>query len=267
MDTAVEARPPQLLLWILLPAAIGFGVGLVGPVICDPEANLGPLLGIFVTGPVGAILGLVLGVAARVLRLGAARQWHLLWGGCAALTVGTLYLSLPGPKWRGAVIDAEIRECKPPAQALDRAMSFWEKSPAGTAARPGWQADLRRTAQADPGVVLELNVARELRIFEHRKPWNKGRITSTGWQGVNRVRRYYTRYSGGSCPDYPVGTRSVHYAYYPPSPPAKGPREWPPTSNLPLFLDLHILVPVPDEYQRLIGDVAAGRVGSISGEH
>jgi hypothetical protein len=36
---------------------IGFIGGFFGPMIFAPEANQGPLLGIFITGPLGAILG------------------------------------------------------------------------------------------------------------------------------------------------------------------------------------------------------------------
>lgn len=50
----------------LIPAlalgAIGFGLGFFGPMILAPDANQGPLLGIFITGPVGFCLGLAWGV-------------------------------------------------------------------------------------------------------------------------------------------------------------------------------------------------------------
>ena len=37
--------------------AIGFCAGFFGPIIFTPDANQGPLLGIFITGPLGFILG------------------------------------------------------------------------------------------------------------------------------------------------------------------------------------------------------------------
>lgn len=36
---------------------IGFIGGFFGPMILKPDANLGPLLGIFITGPLGAVFG------------------------------------------------------------------------------------------------------------------------------------------------------------------------------------------------------------------
>jgi hypothetical protein len=37
----------------------GFLIGFVGPIIFQPNANLGPLLGIFFTIPIGTVLGLI----------------------------------------------------------------------------------------------------------------------------------------------------------------------------------------------------------------
>jgi hypothetical protein len=42
--------------------AIGFAAGFFGPMILAPEANQGPLLGIFITGPLGMVVGAVGGL-------------------------------------------------------------------------------------------------------------------------------------------------------------------------------------------------------------
>ena len=52
-----EAVRPAMLL-----GGIGFAIGFVGPMIFAPGANQGPLLGIFITGPGGFVLGLIVGV-------------------------------------------------------------------------------------------------------------------------------------------------------------------------------------------------------------
>lgn len=46
---------------------VGFALGFFGPLILAPDANQGPLLGIFITGPIGFFGGLAWGLlrAAR----------------------------------------------------------------------------------------------------------------------------------------------------------------------------------------------------------
>ena len=51
----------------VIVGGIGFSLGFFGPLIFTPEANQGPLLGILITGPLGAVAGAIGGaiVAAR----------------------------------------------------------------------------------------------------------------------------------------------------------------------------------------------------------
>ena len=49
----------SVVLGALVTGGIGFAGGFFGPIIFTPGANQGPLLGIFITGPVGVILGAV----------------------------------------------------------------------------------------------------------------------------------------------------------------------------------------------------------------
>ena len=46
----------------LIACGIGFAGGFFGPMIFAPGANQGPMLGIFITGPIGFLLGLIYGV-------------------------------------------------------------------------------------------------------------------------------------------------------------------------------------------------------------
>lgn len=56
---------------ILTPAlilgGIGFIGGFVGPMIVAPDANQGPMLGIFITGPLGFLAGVVYGIVRAVM--------------------------------------------------------------------------------------------------------------------------------------------------------------------------------------------------------
>jgi len=46
----------------LIVGGIGFCAGFFGPMLFAPDANQGPLLGIFITGPLGALLGAIGGI-------------------------------------------------------------------------------------------------------------------------------------------------------------------------------------------------------------
>lgn len=66
--TVRRAMKPALLL-----GAIGFALGFFGPLVWAPDANQGPLLGIFITGPGGFVVGLAYGLLRELL---AARSAH-----------------------------------------------------------------------------------------------------------------------------------------------------------------------------------------------
>jgi hypothetical protein len=40
---------------------VGFIAGLFGPMIFAPDANQGPMLGLFITGPAGVVIGAIAG--------------------------------------------------------------------------------------------------------------------------------------------------------------------------------------------------------------
>ena len=66
------ASPAGVLASMAIGAAIlggaGFVIGFFGPMIWAPDANQGPLLGIFITGPAGFVLGALAGLVVRLRR-------------------------------------------------------------------------------------------------------------------------------------------------------------------------------------------------------
>ncbi len=54
----------------LVVGGIAFLLGFIGPMIVTPDANQGPLLGIFITGPLGVAVGLIWGLVRRRSRSG-----------------------------------------------------------------------------------------------------------------------------------------------------------------------------------------------------
>ena len=58
----------SVFLGAVVTGAIAFSAGFFGPMIFMPSANQGPLLGIFITGPLGVIVGAVGGAAYWAVR-------------------------------------------------------------------------------------------------------------------------------------------------------------------------------------------------------
>lgn len=67
------AAQARVALWAVGLGVLGFALGFFGPILFAPEANQGPLLGIFITGPLGLLVGLGWGLW-RERRRGSSRD-------------------------------------------------------------------------------------------------------------------------------------------------------------------------------------------------
>ena len=88
--------------------AVGAAAGFFGPIILDPGANQGPLLGLLITGPGGAIAGLVLGFLFGALPFTDILRLQALLLCCMLLAGGTLWYCLPGPRLVSRVVEGTI---------------------------------------------------------------------------------------------------------------------------------------------------------------
>ena len=52
----------RVVAWSMFVGGVSFAAGFFGPMILAPDANQGPLLGIFITGPLGLVAGFGVGV-------------------------------------------------------------------------------------------------------------------------------------------------------------------------------------------------------------
>jgi len=60
--------------WALVIGAVGFVGGFFGPMIFAPGANQGPMLGIFITGPLGVLVGAVGGLVQWLVQRKRVRE-------------------------------------------------------------------------------------------------------------------------------------------------------------------------------------------------
>lgn len=183
MSVWPQSEPPTLKSWVLCWAVAGFVCGFFGPIVLNPEANQGPLLGLLITGPGGALAGLCVGLIMKWWSLPAVQQWRALMATTIIGSVSILIFVLPAAELRGYVIQASIVECQPPLNFLPAAIEEWQQRIERVdwaEPRTDWQQDMRNKADNANGVVLRLMVQRRAAIYRHRKPWNNGVITSSG---------------------------------------------------------------------------------------
>ena len=234
--------------WALILGAVGFACGFFGPIVFSPEANQGPLLGIFISGPGGALLGAILGLIVGFLPLTARVNLSLLVVAAIAVAGVTLYFSMPSPRLRATIVDVELRGCDPPSSLKEKAMQYWDDRIAKvTWAKPreGWKEDVDRMLRETQGVVLTMHVLRRGSIYENQKPWNKGSLFARPWKPEDAEQRYFAQAWGTTCDQYETGKRGLYLAK------GESAQQWPP-EVLSNFLDLQVLQPVAAEYRPLL---------------
>jgi hypothetical protein len=233
------------LTWPLVLGIAGFTAGFFGPIIFLPDSNIGPLVGIIMTGPGGVVLGLLMGAIVRSVGLTNAAQWKLLVGTAVIgwLAIISFCIAAPRPILRGAVIEGAVRRCFAPIEMAPDAIRYWDERISKVtyhAPRQGWKEGVPALLSEEAGAVLEITISRENPIYEQRKLWNKGELRAQGWQSPGTpVKRFYARHNGKTCADYPISERVRLYPIDESSP------DWPP-STAPIFLGLLLLKPVPE---------------------
>jgi hypothetical protein len=259
MNDARQSLPPQArnipaILWPIAFGGVGFLAGFMGPIAFNPEANQGPLLGIFITGPGGVALGVLLYLICRLFKVPAKSQVSVMVLCAVLFGVATLSLCFPSPQLRGYAVEVQIEKCQAPTQVMDAAIEYWNGRIARVtwaAPRAGWQEEARTQANSADGVVLDVRVTRESKVYMNRKPWNKGQLSGTAWTTPNRAQSYYAEYEGRSCERYPVGQKALLFTRYDMTGMSRGAGDWPPR-NIADFLDRALLEQMPDEYREVL---------------
>jgi hypothetical protein len=216
--------------------------------VFSPDANQGPMLGLFITGPGGALLGAILGLVVGAARLSPAIALRALVVVSIGLAAVCLYFSMPSPKYYANVVDAEIVGCGTPDSMKDKAMEYWDDQVAKVTWAPpraGWKQDFDRMVAAYPGVVLDVRVLRESKLYENRKPWNSGTFFARPWGTGDAPTRYFARFAGESCGDYLTGQHALYVAT------GEDAKHWPP-EVLSNFLDLQVLKPLPARFRSVV---------------
>jgi hypothetical protein len=243
-------RPPGIL-WIVLLGGIGFAVGFFGPMVFSPESNQGPMVGIFLTGPGGLALGLLLFLLMKARPLPARVQWIFLTALAGLGTLATLFFVQPEPATLGYELELTIERTHAPDESADAVVAGWKKRIAQVtwaAPQAGWEAHMRTALAGDPGLMLEARLLRQRLIKEHRKPWNRGRLFATPWQPVQEKRSYYLRPADRALAVTPAPARLFLRTDVAAS--VRAPDSWPPLA-IEEFIGCSRLEAVPAAYTAL----------------
>ncbi|HEV7608535.1 MAG TPA: hypothetical protein VGO61_14415 [Steroidobacteraceae bacterium] len=216
--------------WPIFLGLAGFAAGFFGPMIFVPDANQGPMVGIFISGPAGVALGFVLYAFCSLLKVTAQNQWRLLLGTLVVGVLATLLGVQPSPALQGTILEAEVMSCSSPRAVEAETLKYWDARIAEVTWSPpreGWRQDMRATLQEAPGAVVAVRVLRENSVFEDRKPWNHGTLFASGWVAKAEEKSFYG--AEESCDEYPSGRRFKAFESHDLNGKIEPPIVWPPT--------------------------------------
>jgi hypothetical protein len=247
-------EPRRCLRTVLLFGLSGFLAGFLGPMVLNPESNIGPLVGVLFSGPAGVVIGLaacLLGRAAPHLFTPA-----LLRALAALLVLATLYVCLPEPRVLGSVLDAEIADCRAPVLLYPAALQKWEEALARTPqAHPlaDWREQAHRNVEEFDALAVTVRVLRSRVISEKRRPWERGERFAGPWlQESAAERTFFVPAAGEGCRRWQSRERAQ---YWPVREEAEQPIRpaaiWPPVDAAG-FLGLQELGAVPAGIEALL---------------
>jgi hypothetical protein len=234
--------------WLIILGAAGFAAGFFGPMLFVPDANQGPMVGIFISGPAGAALGALLYGICRMLNVSSRNQWRLLTGVALAGTLATLLLLQPSPALQGSLFTAEVTSCTTPGRIEAKTLAYWDQRITEVnwaPPRDGWQQEMRATLQGAPGVVVDVQVKRANSVYQNRKPWNRGTLFATGWMDKTETRSFYLPQK--SCADYSARSELNGFLEYAYNGKIEPPTTWPPQA-LEQVIDTSTYSEVPQRF-------------------
>lgn len=254
----MQARtaPRSCMRTVALFALTGFLAGFIGPLVLDPQSNLGPIVGLLFSGPAGAALGALACALERLLPRVFTPM--VLRGLAALLALVTLYNCFPEPQALDSVIDAEVIDCRSPSTLYPESLKQWEAALANAPRAhplPDWQQQAWRNVEDFDAraVAVTVRVDRSRIIFARRRPWDRGQRFAGPWyEGPPTERTYFAPTSSGTCADWLQRGRALYWPVREGTDqPVQPAAIWPPV-DAPGFLMLQEIGPLPDSVRTLL---------------
>jgi hypothetical protein len=241
-------RPKGLLSPLAQAAVIGavlFIAGYLFPVWRMPYANQGPLVGFFL-GPLGALLGLALGLLGQRLHWRPPAAALVLIGSSAALVVAVWVMCEPEDLLVSTLVEGSVVKCSTPSDSSGEVLARWEQSikvnPQKTVAR-SWREDVLRTLRSSSGYLATFRSERIRDIYVGRRASNLGVTYAGQWRERREDARYFVEVE--PCL---TGLGTMHKVYLVVRPVWPDRDRFPPDDASRLFHGVEVLAPVPPKF-------------------
>jgi hypothetical protein len=209
----------------------------------DP-GNAAPLIGIFITGPLGVAVGLAVGAAVGLAKLRISAALSVF--GLAALCIAASALAITSPEYvpHSRLVEATVKSCAPVSKLLMDRTAHWRSETQRVAdqhletVRPSWQEEVPLMVEYRPGVVLTLNIQRKAWYEERAWRWGRRDRRISSWEPQTESERVFADASLSTCDVDFLSVSSRYLLCY---------ERWddfPPT-ELPGYLGLWVIHEVP----------------------
>lgn len=167
---------------VLNVLSIGTLLGMTGvisgfylPIILDPCANDGPLLGIFYTGPYAFVFGILVGLVLKIIRASKRTKIGVIIPSVLLIIGVTASLSLPEDRPLPRRVSGEIVSRTNPLDRLDSRVLWWDQRiQEETRIHPplGWKKKIGNQFAQEVGCLVGVNVQSSQRLYLRKRPWN-----------------------------------------------------------------------------------------------
>jgi len=195
--------------WAAVLGIVGLSAGFIGPIVLSPESNQGPLIGIFISGPAGALFGTLLGALAGAVGVSPRTNTRMLSAAAVAMAAATLYFCVPQARRVADIVEGEVRSCVSAeslkASTVSHLSAIEASRPDRTSTR--WGEAFDQAVRKNPGVVINVQVQRGKQVFEAQAPWNRGALRAQPWAALDVDASYLVERS--DCTSFPTGGKTA----------------------------------------------------------
>lgn len=161
----------------ILLGMTGFISGFFLPLLLNPCANDGPLLGIIFTGPYTFVFGILVGLVLKIIRASKRAKIGAIIPSVLLIIGVTASLSLPEDRSLSRRVSGVIQARTNPLDRLNSRVLWWDQRiQEETRIHPplGWKKKIGNQFAQEVGCLVGVNVQSSQRLYLRKRPWNSG---------------------------------------------------------------------------------------------